>query len=1763
MAEYDFSDIDFSGVVDQTFDPTEVTTAEKLAFGASDETMLGGNIVRMGTALFDSAFDSDLTLDEALSRVESKRQRDVFRSNPKFFGIDEEQEDGAILTGRVGTALVDPLPWLMPWTRVEKVGKLASAGFGAAFGATDAALRDKIVYGEVDPINVGISAALTGGISGLSAGIRQRVGQEAAEVPEEAASRVPMEADDIAQIIPDSPDQVNEAAMPSMREVIRAYQRQQWFGQPEPIQVSSTSPMRDLIRAHNRRLAGYSQPLVDTEVEALQRATAKVVKQETIEQSRTKNPPLSYVTQPIVEAKRVVAALSSKVEKAKKADKPELERQLAQAQNNLQLAQKKYFDTQLDVMLTKTDSSGAILEELNSSGELTNSLMSKILYEGTRPIVGALGGFAASGIIGDEDDDGLTIGLMIAGAITGRYHSNLRKSNLTAVQKADGAMMIDEGAGRNIRTLVKMHSAGTIATKLDAMGGYAKIMGNMLLQRPGSGTDSVEARVSRETRKFIGQVVDTLGEASEDLNIRKLTGQIINGFDLNKIKVGYRGIDGSLDPLTESQIVEARRLAPLLAKQRDELADSVKAVGIKFSDLGDNYGMAQLYNMDAIRGNEEAFRQALIKAIRIQDPKIKEEQLYKDVDKIFEAMTGVKKYEGKVQITRDNLFSEGKFRPLEDHFEKHRRIKDPAARKFLAEQGYINLDAQEVFATYADRTIKGREFARTFGAQGELIDFMLGKVDEAFTAAGTDKKGFGEDYKKYLYDTIDTFWGSYGADKAGIVGQTVLPLLTTLANSTYLTRVTISSLGDLIQPFQNSGFGAASKALLQKAGKTPSFSKQANFKYDLGWEREYTALMTQGGDPLNNFHHNLGQFNKGFFNLVGLAPLTRAARGFAYDTGVNRAYAISKKSKLSSGVKKEMETLGLSTSDLKTLKKYKTVQAAFNSDDGKVILDRVGQKQTDRDAIVPMVGNRLLFTQNNNPYIRSLGQFLSWAQAKTSQTNSLIERVENGDAALALRALLLTGVYGGVQGLREFTSPSYNPDEPKYSDTYEGYTQFAKRSMELSGNYLPWQIDKLFRTIESGKRGQFVSGLTPSASYAESFVNTLFQVQRNVEAEDYEGAVSDVARVVPFGREIIGYGERLGFDMPEDRPNRAKGGIIENVPNAPEEPDQRIDKMTGLPYDQQAGTAFVDEEDPLRRLGFVGGGEVDPLRRLGFGLGSLVARQGSKATRGFMDDTPQRSTEELTKEFDDLTSAINKGETPEMFKETVSSPKPTKVSSTDVDDTIAPYEDIPAPATYDEMFKALASDKKKKINVEIPEGRQVGIRLDIPAYLRKKDSAWVPTIHDETKGGVTSHRGTVSITNVDLTMSPSKQKASLDIREGDKMKAEIDRLAEQGTLRTGFRTGDMSKGKLIDATTPEGKKQIAALKKQYDKKPFARIGGNLVNRTDEENFSLAKKYLKDPEWTQVGFNPMKHSYFFDRRTGDPVIGGEEAIQVGPLVLVKNAIKGDRKDFLFSEGGKVLRALNREKYATGSEIVKNLLTASSYEVRKGDTLSKIAQDAGLSTAALLKLNPEITNPSKIQIGQNIKLTSDSDSMFSFFDKPPKQILAKVTGAETIAKAVEPLIPTNVKQLVRDVFGYEDSITEDNLKSEELEALKKAVGVARERGSNVIEYEDYGTQAQGESQYADVGGGSMLGKLGDPSYSMKTFIGQGGITQNEQGETIVLDRYNFNDAVDGNLFGFIQGVAQAGVSPYLQARNVGRHFGSGPGEGSPIAINLGKI
>jgi hypothetical protein len=340
--------------------------------------------------------------------------------------------------------------------------------------------------------------------------------------------------------------------------------------------------------------------------------------------------------------------------------------------------------------------------------------------------------------------------------------------------------------------------------------------------------------------------------------------------------------------------------------------------------------------------------------------------------------------------------------------------------------------------------------------------------------------------------------------------------LTTAANTTFLTRVGIASLGDMIQPFQNSGFGAATKAIMQKAGSSPSFSKQVNFQYDNSFEREFTALMSQGGDPLSSYQYGLNWINKKFFKVVQLERITKAARGFAYDTGINRAFTLASKRKLSKSNSKEASTMGLTSEDIDVLKQFKTSQQAFNDEIGRDILDRIGQKVADRDAILPMVGNRLLFTQSRNPYIRSFGQFLSWAQAKTSQINSLVERVEDGDAALAIRALGLTSIYGAVQYARELSSPYYDPaEDQRYRET-EDAIDLAKKSLLLSGNYAPWQVDKLVNTANSlVTKGKLLDESTPSLSYALDFARALASITGNVMAGDAEGIVVDVADVTP------------------------------------------------------------------------------------------------------------------------------------------------------------------------------------------------------------------------------------------------------------------------------------------------------------------------------------------------------------------------------------------------------------------------------------------------------------------------------------------------------------------------------------------------------------------------------------------------------------------------------------------------------------------------
>ena len=197
---------------------------------------------------------------------------------------------------------------------------------------------------------------------------------------------------------------------------------------------------------------------------------------------------------------------------------------------------------------------------------------------------------------------------------------------------------------------------------------------------------------------------------------------------------------------------------------------------------------------------------------------------------------------------------------------------------------------------------------------------------------------------------------------------------------------------------------------------------------------------------------------------------------------------------------------------------------------------------------------------------------------------------------------------------------------------------------------------------------------------------------------------------------------------------------------------------------------------------------------------------------------------------------------------------------------IVPIEQFFEPATEQEVNNALSKDKVGLVDSPTEKGTvftdskgeefevtsdEVGLRLDIPAFIN--NNAWVVTVHGDvtnkktgkkTKDKAISYGNVARITGVKFDFSPTQA--------------------------------------------------IAVATKKQDKVPFLKMRGKMApieGATMDERAENAKKMLEsiknDPAWTQIGSNPFKHSGFFNRATGQPILGADEVLQIGGLVFAKN------------------------------------------------------------------------------------------------------------------------------------------------------------------------------------------------------------------------------------------------------------------------------------
>jgi hypothetical protein len=198
-------------------------------------------------------------------------------------------------------------------------------------------------------------------------------------------------------------------------------------------------------------------------------------------------------------------------------------------------------------------------------------------------------------------------------------------------------------------------------------------------------------------------------------------------------------------------------------------------------------------------------------------------------------------------------------------------------------------------------------------------------------------------------------------------------------------------------------------------------------------------------------------------------------------------------------------------------------------------------------------------------------------------------------------------------------------------------------------------------------------------------------------------------------------------------------------------------------------------------------------------------------------------------------------------------------------------KDFATPPTEQKAIEALASSKQPfwRQHESLPEGTPVGVRIDIPAFLNK--GTYVQTIHEPaTPGNVGDRIG--YDTSVRLS-GPVR----FFVKEGSE---------------------DIGSGAL-------------AIKEGRAKKhPIATVEGRLTN-----NRSIPADI---ESWTPVGMDPKKHSYFYDKRTDRPVIGGSESYSVGNTVFVKDPIYGNPQDFRYQRGDERTRKF-AERVATSEQV----------------------------------------------------------------------------------------------------------------------------------------------------------------------------------------------------------------------------------------------------
>lgn len=1007
----DLDTLDFTNA-----DEVKISNFEKLEYGWDKSTNVVGNVFRIAKAKAQDWMDEDKSFKDYILENEAKRQAEIKKEHWKFTNNKEAQDSGLVLIGELASIATDPYYLGGYYLGAPALtNPFTSAALNAALAGGDTAIDSLAKTGEIDYGSVGTSAVV-GGTIGAVIPVGGKIIKKL--LPKAKKEQI----EQITNWLDNKIAKKNNLTVPELKKIQ---------------QVTNSTGVKQANDALTKWNANFFQPI-----------TKEITKQKAKETRLFGD--IKYL--------KDLKALAKKQLELRKINKNQYKvltkgnrKQILETINSIRNTRKqseltrkaliKKQQTKLEKwseLVAKRDTK--ILEELRKTEGRVDWAVRSLLSASVKPLIGAGAGASFGTLFGDDNDDILR--WAAAGAAAGQFQKMIQRSARFGTQEKGKLLgLIDREMVALTMQKVRSALSATTATKLASYGGPTEKIGKLLLRE-------VDSSVSEKS-------VIAAADAMER-NFQRKAFNLVKGFTDEEQAQALSIVRGK--EITDATPNRIKQLSENIKSYLNEFNQLSKSAGFFPKKEIDNY-FPRVLNYEKIKQDEKKFLSVVTDIFESLGVKgtytsgnnigrskaaVAAEQYAKghkiNGDSVFNLHIVDDLFKGTRKSKQDDVFVTT---PVSDHITKERMLNGPYKKveEVLEKNGYLINDVGYVLNNLVNNSVKSIAFARQFGTNGELLKPFFIQLRNKYLNSGLKPdvaERAAEREAKLVIDTVDAYFDRYGKQQRG-ASESIANTLSTLSNLQMLDRVTLTSLGDLVQPFQNSSqFRSVIKGWKDTALKAKNEKGLAqSMNYDISNEIRKSLLRSAGmkGD-INSATAWMGErpsskINNFFFKGIGLEWLTGYARRFAYNTGAADAYYLSKQlakvakkdSKLESGSAKKiikfLNYYNINPKAALNLAETKSFNDAIKIKSNKTLLDRAGIVTANRDAIIPQMDNRLLFTQNRNPLIRMFGQFLSWAQAKSAQTNKILKRIEDGNAKTLIKTLAVIPIYSGIQSLRE------------------------------------------------------------------------------------------------------------------------------------------------------------------------------------------------------------------------------------------------------------------------------------------------------------------------------------------------------------------------------------------------------------------------------------------------------------------------------------------------------------------------------------------------------------------------------------------------------------------------------------------------------------------------------------------------------------------------------------------------------------------------